>query len=362
MLPTGASSPPGATPPARPPSRGSRPKASWTPPGRAISRRRAARRRRAGGWHPRALGRARRRQGAARRDHAGGRLHAVAARRPADRRRASRRRLCGRRQAGDDAPARNGAGQPCRRRRRAHLRRRHRLRQRDRSGRAAWPDRRRCPRREVRHQRRGPLPARRRGHDACRSRLRLRRARLVAGSRATTPRHQFVVARSTAAGALDASYGTSGYRAADLNGATASVYEVAVRRLRVDASGTALVVATVKSATGPASHLLGLARLTPAGALDAPFGTAGTRTQDISPSHVFDAEAPAHCPGGFVVGGGMGVGSTTQFGARRLPRGRQPGHHAQPRQRHRRTTRPTCRSAPAAPTASRRSPSRRRVA
>jgi hypothetical protein len=93
----------------------------------------------------------------------------------------------------------------------------------------------------------------------------------------------------------------------------------------------ALAVATVKSATGATSHLVGLARFTPAGALDATFGTAGTRTQDISPSHVFDAAALASLPGGgFVVGGGMGIGANTQFGPRRLSRRRQPRHDAQP--------------------------------
>ena len=80
-------------------------------------------------------------------------------------------------------------------------------------------------------------------------------------------------------------------------------------------AGTALVVSTVKSTSGPATHLVGLARLTPAGALDAAFGTAGTRTQDVSPSHITDAAALVTLPdGGFVVGGAIGVGSTSQFG------------------------------------------------
>ncbi|MDA0184515.1 PKD domain-containing protein [Solirubrobacter phytolaccae] len=135
----------------------------------------------------------------------------------------------------------------------------------------------------------------------------------VSGSRATTPRHQMAVARFTTAGALDTTYGTTGYAVGDLNGASPTVYEVDGRRLRVDADGTALVVSTVKSATGPASHLIGLARLTPAGALDGTFGTAGTRTQDVSPSHVSDATSLVTTPAGFVVGGFMAVGSTTQF-------------------------------------------------
>ncbi len=123
-----------------------------------------------------------------------------------------------------------------------------------------------------------------------------------------------VVARVTSAGALDATYGGLGYRTANLDGASPSVYEVEARRLRVDADGTALVLSTVKSATGPATHLVGLARLTPAGALDASFGTGGTRTQDVSPSHVTDMTSLVTLPDGFVVGGAMAVGSTTQFG------------------------------------------------
>ena len=136
----------------------------------------------------------------------------------------------------------------------------------------------------------------------------------LAGSKATTPRRQLVVARLTPAGALDATYGAAGFTVADLNGASPTVYDVDARRLRVDTAGAALVVAAVKSATGPSSHLIGLARLTPAGVLDTTFGTAGTRTQDVSPSHVTDPAALASLPGGgFVVGGSMAVGATTQF-------------------------------------------------
>ena len=174
----------------------------------------------------------------------------------------------------------------------------------------------------------------------------------LAGSRATTPRHQMVVARVTSAGALDPTYGGLGYRTANLDGASPSVYEVEARRLRVDADGTALVLSTVKSATGPATHLVGLARLTPAGALDASFGTGGTRTQDVSPSHITDMTSLVTLPDGFVVGGAMAVGSTTQFGLADV----QGGRHPPP------APRPTWSSAPAARTGSTRWPSRRRAA
>ena len=127
-------------------------------------------------------------------------------------------------------------------------------------------------------------------------------------------RHQLAVARLTTAGALDLTYGSgTGFTAADLNGAAGATHDVDGQALRVDAGGTALVLGTVKSTSGPATHLIGLARLTPAGALDAAFGNAGTRTQDVSPSHVTDATSLVTLPGGFVVGGSMAVGSTTQF-------------------------------------------------
>ena len=132
-----------------------------------------------------------------------------------------------------------------------------------------------------------------------------------------TVRHQLVVARLTTAGALDTTYGAAPpvTRSPTSTAPRPPSMTSTARRLRVDATGTALVVATVKSTSGPATHLIGLARLTPAGALDAAFGTAGTRTQDVSPSHITDAAALVTLPGGgFVVGGAMGVGSTSQFG------------------------------------------------
>ena len=178
----------------------------------------------------------------------------------------------------------------------------------------------------------------------------------LAGSRATTPRHKLAVARVTAAGALDATYGGTGYATPDLNGASPATYEVDARRLRVDANGTALAVATVKSATGPTSHLIGLARLTPAGAPDAAFGTAGTRTQDVSPSHVTDATSLATLPGGLRGRRRHGRRLDDPVRARRLPRGRQPGHRRSTPATPRPPTRPTSSSAPAVRTASRRSP------
>ncbi len=135
----------------------------------------------------------------------------------------------------------------------------------------------------------------------------------VAGSRENTPRRQMVVARLSTAGVLDNTYGTTGYRAADLNGAAPATYEVTARRIRVETSGVTTVLSTVTSATGPTSHLIGLARLTNTGALEPGFGTAGTRTQDVSPSHITDMTSLLTTPAGIVVGGSLAAGSTTQF-------------------------------------------------
>jgi uncharacterized delta-60 repeat protein len=141
--------------------------------------------------------------------------------------------------------------------------------------------------------------------------------RLVATGWRTTgssAKGQLVVARFAAAdGALDATYGSGhpGYTTPDLAGAPAATYDVEGRRLRLAPDGRALVAATVR-ATGAGAHLVGLARLTPNGAPDPAFGTGGTATQDVSPSHVTDVADLAVTPGGFTVAGRMTVGATTQ--------------------------------------------------
>jgi uncharacterized delta-60 repeat protein len=139
---------------------------------------------------------------------------------------------------------------------------------------------------------------------------------VVTGRRATGAAGlgQLVVARMTAGGATDATYGTStpGFAVADLNGAPAATYDVEGRRIRLSGDGHALVAATVQ-APGAGAHLVGLAQMTPNGALDPGFGTGGTATQDISPSHVTDIADLGPLPGGgFGVAGRMTVGSTTQ--------------------------------------------------
>jgi uncharacterized delta-60 repeat protein len=141
---------------------------------------------------------------------------------------------------------------------------------------------------------------------------------LVTGWRATaaSSRGQLAVARMAADGTTDATYGAAGhpgYATPDLDGASPATYDVEGRRIRLSADGHALVAATVRAA-GAGAHLVGLAQLTPNGAPDPGFGTAGTATQDVSPSHVTDLADLGPLPGGgFAVAGRMTVGSTTQI-------------------------------------------------
>jgi uncharacterized delta-60 repeat protein len=126
---------------------------------------------------------------------------------------------------------------------------------------------------------------------------------------------QLAVARFAAAdGALDTTYGSGhpGYSTPDL-GAPPATYDVEGRRLRLSADGRATVAATVVAAG--ANHRAGLARLLPGGAPDPAFGAAGsgTATQDASPSHITDVEDLAVAPdGGLTLAGRMTVGATQQ--------------------------------------------------
>ena len=99
---------------------------------------------------------------------------------------------------------------------------------------------------------------------------------LVAGTaaRATAADTDFYTARLTATGQLDATYGTGGFVgiAFDRGGANADV----ANALRLDAAGNALVAGSVE--LGGGDFDFGLARVTPAGALDASFGRAGLTT------------------------------------------------------------------------------------
>jgi uncharacterized delta-60 repeat protein len=121
---------------------------------------------------------------------------------------------------------------------------------------------------------------------------------------------QLTVARYTAAGTLDTSYGTggtpTGFTATDLDGAAPATYDVEGRRLRLAADGTATVAATVV-AQGVAHHV-GVARLSPNGAV------LKTTTQDPSPSHITDIEDLVVAPttGALTLAGRMSVAATQQ--------------------------------------------------
>jgi uncharacterized delta-60 repeat protein len=130
-----------------------------------------------------------------------------------------------------------------------------------------------------------------------------------AASGAAGAKGQLTVARYSAAGTLDTSYGTgatpTGFTATDLDGAAPATYDVEGRRLRLAAGGTATVAATVV-AQGVAHHV-GVARLSPDGAV------VTTTTQDPSPSHITDIEDLVVAPtGALTLVGRMSVASTQQ--------------------------------------------------
>jgi uncharacterized delta-60 repeat protein len=134
-------------------------------------------------------------------------------------------------------------------------------------------------------------------------------------------RQQVLVARFTAAGLLDSGYGVSGtgYTVTNVSGPDPTITNAEGRRMDLAADGRVLVAASTKSTTGLATHLVALARFTAGGALDTTFSPgsapAGTRTQDISPSHVTDLTALHVRPSGdIVVAGATTVGATTQMG------------------------------------------------
>jgi uncharacterized delta-60 repeat protein len=145
---------------------------------------------------------------------------------------------------------------------------------------------------------------------------------------------QLAVARFTAAGVLDTTYGSGhpGYTTPDLDGAAPATYDVEGRRLVLGAGGVATVAATVVGAG--ADHRAGLARFSADGVPDAAFGAAssGTTTQDASPSHITDVEDLAVAPGGDItLAGRMTVGATQQvallaFHGDGTPDALAPGH------------------------------------
>jgi uncharacterized delta-60 repeat protein len=137
---------------------------------------------------------------------------------------------------------------------------------------------------------------------------------VVAGWRASSggagAKGQLTLARYTAAGALDRTYGTggtpTGYTATDLAGAEPATYDVEAHRLRLAGDGTATAAATVV-AQGVAHHI-GVARLSPDGAV------LKTTTQDPSPSHITDIEDLVVAPatGALTLVGRMSVAATQQ--------------------------------------------------
>ena len=101
---------------------------------------------------------------------------------------------------------------------------------------------------------------------------------LVAGSTYTgTQSYNFALARYTASGALDATFGTAGKVTTDFAGSDDLGFA-----LSLDDQGRILVAGSTY--TGTQSYNFALARYTASGALDATFGTAGKVTTDFAGS------------------------------------------------------------------------------
>ncbi|WP_229844387.1 delta-60 repeat domain-containing protein, partial [Deinococcus indicus] len=100
---------------------------------------------------------------------------------------------------------------------------------------------------------------------------------LVAGYAIGTQGYNFALARYTASGALDSTFGTGGKVTTDFAGSSDVGFA-----LSPDAQGRILVAGYTY--TGTQSFNFALARYTSSGALDATFGTGGKVTTDFTGS------------------------------------------------------------------------------
>jgi uncharacterized delta-60 repeat protein len=127
---------------------------------------------------------------------------------------------------------------------------------------------------------------------------------VVAGSRLLGGRHQFAVARLAPGGGLDAAFGDAGIRAFDFGGLLDDAQAVAL-----DAQGRVLLAGTtLQGATG---FDVAVARLTPAGALDAGFGAGGRRVLHLGGGQDRGLAVAADAQGRVVVAGSTDRGAAT---------------------------------------------------
>jgi uncharacterized delta-60 repeat protein len=120
----------------------------------------------------------------------------------------------------------------------------------------------------------------------------------------------FAVARLTTAGVLDSGFGSGGKLTIDFGGSTDVAYGVTV-----DALGRVVVSGSARIGT---NNDFAVARLTSAGALDSGFGTGGKVTIDFAGADDVAAGVATDSQGRVILGGWAKVGSNNVFAAARL--------------------------------------------
>ena len=137
---------------------------------------------------------------------------------------------------------------------------------------------------------------------------------VIAGRSQGVTGYDVAVARLTAAGALDASFGAGGKFTADFGD-----FQDFAQSVLTDAQGR-IVLAVTSNQGGPTGADFVVARLTAAGTLDASFGTGGKATVDFGGTSDFAFDVAVNSEGGIVVVGHSSQGGSTgsDFGVARL--------------------------------------------
>ncbi|MBI5543314.1 MAG: hypothetical protein HY901_05460, partial [Deltaproteobacteria bacterium] len=135
---------------------------------------------------------------------------------------------------------------------------------------------------------------------------------LAAGETSNGARSVFALARYTAAGVLDATFGTAGKVTVDF-GAPAAAYALAVQ-----SDGKILLAGEATSYTGGQHLVAALVRLLPSGVLDTSFGSGGKATFDLGTTADYSvAGLVIQADGSYVLGGSVDEGAGSDFFALR---------------------------------------------
>ena len=137
---------------------------------------------------------------------------------------------------------------------------------------------------------------------------------VVAGQSIVGTSNQFVVARYTAAGALDASFGSGGFTLTDIGAGSDAANAVVI-----DAAGKIVVGGRANNGV---DRDFAIARFNANGSLDATFGNAGVRVNDLGPGDDYiDSLAIQPSDGKIVASGVANNGTNTDFAVVRYTTG-----------------------------------------